>query len=123
MQRRASVREVRRILTMQLAPDEVLVNADVRFAPDLDARLLADEIRELEREIHQANPSVRKVFIEAVGAKALLVLLFFMHLIEHARIHAVVLIVSLLLVGTFIVLTAADVATRAPGGEIVATPD
>jgi uncharacterized MnhB-related membrane protein len=51
------------------------------------------------------------------------VLLFFMHLIEHARIHAVVLIVSLLLVGTFIVLTAADVATRAPGGEIVATPD
>ena len=66
MQRRASVHEVRRILTMQLAPDEVLVNADVRFAPDLDAHLLADEIRELEREIHQANPSVRKVFIEAV---------------------------------------------------------
>jgi divalent metal cation (Fe/Co/Zn/Cd) transporter len=63
---RATVCEIRRVLTMQLAPDQVLVNADVRFAPDLTARDVANEIETLERAIRAADASVRKVFIEAV---------------------------------------------------------
>ena len=69
------------------------------------------------------GPFQMPVALAIAAAKALLVLLFFMHLIEHARINAVVLIVSLLLVGTFIALTAADVATRAPGAAVIGTRD
>ena len=66
MQRRPAVREVRRVLTLQLAPDQVLVNADVRFDPEIAAAELAAEIRALERDVRAADASVRRVFIEAV---------------------------------------------------------
>jgi cation diffusion facilitator family transporter len=66
MERHADVCEVRRVLTMQLAPDQVLVNAEVRFDRDLTAPDVAAAIRALERDIAAADASVRKVFIEAV---------------------------------------------------------
>jgi cytochrome c oxidase subunit IV len=46
------------------------------------------------------------------SGKALVLALFFMHLVEQPRVHALVLGVSLILLVVFIGLTAADVATR-----------
>jgi divalent metal cation (Fe/Co/Zn/Cd) transporter len=66
MQRRPAVREVRRVLTMQLAPDQLLVNADARFDPEIAAADLAAEIRALERDVRAADASVRRVFVEVV---------------------------------------------------------
>jgi cation diffusion facilitator family transporter len=62
----APVREVRRLLTMQLAPDQVLVNVDVRFDPSISAREMALEVEALERRIQAAHPAIRHVFVEAV---------------------------------------------------------
>lgn len=46
------------------------------------------------------------------AAKAVLILLFFMHLVEQRYTNRIVLLVCLLLLGTLIVLTVADVRTR-----------
>jgi len=61
------------------------------------------------------------VALAIAAAKATLIALFFMHLVEQARVNAAVLVVALLLVAVFVGLTAADVATREPGPPLDAT--
>ncbi len=57
-------------LTMQLGPDQVLLNMELRFRPRLTGAELVGAIDRIERRIRQAHPSVRHVFIEAgaIGA-------------------------------------------------------
>jgi len=62
------VQRIDRLLTMQLAPEEILVNMDVAFDDGLDTDRLEAAIRHIEGVIEEAVPSARKVFIEPVDA-------------------------------------------------------
>jgi cation diffusion facilitator family transporter len=59
-----SVDNVGDLLTMQLGPDQVLLNVDIRFRSDLDVRQLESVIDRIERNIRQKEPSVGRIFIE-----------------------------------------------------------
>ena len=64
-----SVDEVERIeqlLTMQLAPDEILVNMEVVFDDGLDTDEIEASIERIEAEIRESVPSAKKIFIEPV---------------------------------------------------------
>ncbi len=67
IERSGSVAEVHCLLTMQLAPDQVLVNLDARFRPELGSAELARAIDQLEEELRSAHASVRQVFVEPAG--------------------------------------------------------
>ncbi len=58
------VRSVRRLLTMQLSPNDILVNMDVAFARGLNADDLKVAIDKLEQSIRTAVPSATRIFIE-----------------------------------------------------------
>lgn len=64
-----SVNEVERIdrlLTMQLAPQEILVNMDLVFDDGLDTDELEAAIERIEAEIQENVPTAKKIFIEPV---------------------------------------------------------
>ncbi len=60
------VSRIDRLLTMQLAPEEILVNMDVVFDDGLDTQQMEEAIAEIEAEIRVSVPSAKKVFIEPV---------------------------------------------------------
>jgi divalent metal cation (Fe/Co/Zn/Cd) transporter len=55
----------RKVLTMQLGPEDVLLNLSVDFCDALAVGEVEARIDELARRIQQAFPSVRRIFIEA----------------------------------------------------------
>ena len=64
-----AVDQVREILTMHLAPNDVLLNMDVGFRPNLHGSELALAIGRLETNIRQKTPVVKRIFIEAKSMK------------------------------------------------------
>ena len=60
-----SVEAVGDLLTMQLGPNQVLLNVDIRFRPDLDVRQLESAIDRIESGIRQQEPSIERIYIEA----------------------------------------------------------
>jgi cation diffusion facilitator family transporter len=52
-------------LTMHLAPEEVLLNLEIDFRPQLPPGRITESINRLEREIRRRHPEVRRIFIEA----------------------------------------------------------
>jgi cation diffusion facilitator family transporter len=64
-ERDRSVLEVGPPYTMQLGPDEVLLNLDVRFQPNLSASEQVAAVERLEHDIRHAFPQVKRIFIEA----------------------------------------------------------
>jgi len=60
------VRTVDRLLTMQLAPEEVLVTMDVEFDEGISGEALGSAIVQIEREIADAVPAATRIFIEPV---------------------------------------------------------
>lgn len=62
-----SVERVDRLLTMQMAPDQILVNLDARFREDLGSAELARAIDQLEEDLRAVHGSVRQVFVEPAG--------------------------------------------------------
>lgn len=64
-----SVEEVGELLTMQLGPEQILVNATVRFRQSLDTKQLESAIDRLEKKIRAAEPDVQRIFIEADGLR------------------------------------------------------
>lgn len=52
-------------LTMHFGPSEIMVNLDIRFDEKLGSRDLAANIDEIEREIHEHYPAVKRVYVEA----------------------------------------------------------
>lgn len=62
----AAVSEVKRLLTMQLSPESILLNLDLRFRDGVaGAAGVPVAIRRLERAIQQRYPDVKEIFIEA----------------------------------------------------------
>jgi divalent metal cation (Fe/Co/Zn/Cd) transporter len=52
-------------LTMHLAPEEVLLNLEIDFHPDLPPGRITESVNRLEEEIRRRHPEVRRIFIEA----------------------------------------------------------
>ena len=58
------VLEVRQLLSLHLGPDAVLLALKVRFSPELGLRELEYAINTLERQIRDAVPQMKKIFVE-----------------------------------------------------------
>lgn len=57
------------LLTMQLGPDQVLLNVDIQFRGQLDLPALESAIDRIEARIRKEQPSVQRIFIEAESFK------------------------------------------------------
>jgi cation diffusion facilitator family transporter len=57
-------------LTMQMAPDEVLLNMDIQFRRDLSADALIAAIDRIEAAIRKQHPSVSRIFLEVEAVRA-----------------------------------------------------
>ncbi|MBH8565434.1 cation transporter [Nostoc sp. CENA67] len=64
------VQEVIRVLTMQLAPQEVLLNLEIQFAKNLTGEEIATTVENLEAKIRQKHPEIKLIFIEAKSLAA-----------------------------------------------------
>ncbi|MFV9671913.1 MAG: cation diffusion facilitator family transporter [Acidimicrobiia bacterium] len=60
------VRTVDRLLTMQLAPDEILVTMDLDFDEGIGGDDIERSIVEIEQKITEAVPSATRIFVEPV---------------------------------------------------------
>jgi cation diffusion facilitator family transporter len=65
-----AVVRVVRLLTMQLSPDQILVNLNVAFASNVSAKDLLHVIDRLEQRIVTSHPTVRYVLIEAESLRS-----------------------------------------------------
>lgn len=65
---RESVEQVNEVLTMHMGPDFILVNLSVNFHDSLTSNDLEREIADLDRAIKDADPRVKRVFVEAEAA-------------------------------------------------------
>jgi divalent metal cation (Fe/Co/Zn/Cd) transporter len=63
--RHALVRQVGRLLSMYIGPDEVLLTTDVEFDPKASAAGIAAAVSELETEIHERYDKITRIYIEA----------------------------------------------------------
>jgi cation diffusion facilitator family transporter len=59
------VERVLEVLTLHLGPEDVLLNLDVRFRPDLAAADVERAVDEIEDAVRGAHPEVRRIFVEA----------------------------------------------------------
>ncbi len=59
------------ILTMQLGPNQVFLTVDIRFRRGLDVQQLESAIDRIESQIHQQEPTIEKIYIEADSLKGL----------------------------------------------------
>ncbi|MFN6485316.1 MULTISPECIES: cation diffusion facilitator family transporter [unclassified Nostoc] len=64
------VKEVIRVLTMQLAPKEVLLNLEIQFSHNLTGEEIALTVENLEANIRQKHPEIKQIFIEAKSLTA-----------------------------------------------------
>src|ERR1043166_7030362 len=60
-----NVERVVELLTMHLAPKQILINAHVQMRPDLQTGDIEKSIREIEERIKSAEPKVEMMFLEA----------------------------------------------------------
>ena len=56
---------IHELLTMHMGPDFILVTMNVDFKDELSAGELEQSIADMDKQIKQQNPSVKRVFIEA----------------------------------------------------------
>ncbi|MEH2252418.1 cation diffusion facilitator family transporter [Nostoc sp.] len=64
------VQEVIRVLTMQLAPQEVLLNLEIQFSKNLTGEEIALTVESLEAKLRQHHPEIKQIFIEAKSLTA-----------------------------------------------------
>lgn len=64
------VNHVNEVLTMHMGPDFILLNLSVDFPDDLPASDMEIIIAKLDRQIKQAFPDVKRIFIEAEARRA-----------------------------------------------------
>ena len=60
-----NVDNVVELLTMHLAPKEILINSHIKLRPGLKTEDVESTIEEVETRIKQAEPKVEKIFLEA----------------------------------------------------------
>ncbi|ARV58380.1 cation transporter [Nostocales cyanobacterium HT-58-2] len=65
------VQDVMRLLTMQLGPQEVLLNLEIRFSKHLSGEQIALTVDSLEEKIRQQHPEIKQIFIEAKSLAAI----------------------------------------------------
>jgi cation diffusion facilitator family transporter len=58
------IRQVRRLLTMHLGPDQILLNMDLEFTAGIPAADLPGVIARVEGSIRREFPEIRQIFIE-----------------------------------------------------------
>ncbi len=59
------IKHINEILTLHMGPDFILLNLSVDFADSLLAGDLEDTISRLDRQIKQAYPKIKRIFVEA----------------------------------------------------------
>jgi len=64
------IKHVNEILTLHMGPDFILLNLSVDFVDSLLAGDLEDTISRLDRQIKQAYPKIKRVFVEAEARRA-----------------------------------------------------
>lgn len=64
------VQNVMRLLTMQLSPQEVLLNLEIQFSKHLSGEQIALTVDSLEERIRQQHPEIKQIFIEAKSLTA-----------------------------------------------------
>jgi divalent metal cation (Fe/Co/Zn/Cd) transporter len=70
MESHPNVDRVVELLTMHLAPKEILINAHIKVRDDLRTDQIIGTIEEVEGLIKRAEPKVEKIFLEAVRDQA-----------------------------------------------------
>ena len=65
-----AVDAVRTPLTMHLGPEQVLLNMDIQFRPELSAHDVENAIDRLEKTIRAAHPQIKRIYIEAEALSA-----------------------------------------------------
>ena len=65
------IQHVNEILTMHMGPDFILLNLSVDFKDTVSAGGLEKSIAELDREIKQKYPGIKRIFIEAEARRTL----------------------------------------------------
>ena len=60
-----NVEKVVELLTMHLAPKEILINAHVKLRPDLVTGDIESTVEDIEKRIKEAEPKVQRIFLEA----------------------------------------------------------
>ncbi len=66
---RDSIEQVNEVLTMHMGSDFILVNLSVNFRDSITAGDLEREIAALDRSIKEAEPRVKRVFVEAEAGR------------------------------------------------------
>ncbi|MFW6359365.1 MAG: cation diffusion facilitator family transporter [Chroococcales cyanobacterium] len=61
----AAVKGVLRVMTMHMGPEEVLLNLDLQFDPQLDIQQLAQAVERLEETLRHHHREIKHIFIEA----------------------------------------------------------
>jgi cation diffusion facilitator family transporter len=61
--------QVFRSLTMHFGPDQVLLNLDIEFRPNLSASEVTAAVDRLEANIRKERPEIKRIFIEAESLK------------------------------------------------------
>jgi divalent metal cation (Fe/Co/Zn/Cd) transporter len=64
-----AVHAVGRVLTMHMAPSQVLVNAELEFRPSISGAELIAAVRRIEQRLREAHQEVSNVFIEPMAAQ------------------------------------------------------
>ena len=64
-----NVESVVELLTMHLAPKQILINAHVKLRPDLVTTDIVQSIEEVEERIKKAEPKVEMIFLEVARDK------------------------------------------------------
>lgn len=65
------IRHVNEILTMHMGPQFILLNLSVDFEDTVSAGNLEKAIAELDREIKQKYPRIKRIFVEAEARRSL----------------------------------------------------
>jgi cation diffusion facilitator family transporter len=64
-----SIMKVGRLLTMQLGPDEVLLNAAVQFSRGMSIDEVEHAIDRLETKVRDANPTIQHIYFKSAGLR------------------------------------------------------
>jgi cation diffusion facilitator family transporter len=64
------IKNVNEILTLHMGPDFILLNLSVDFADSLLTGDLEDTVARLDKQIKQAYPKIKRVFVEAEARRA-----------------------------------------------------
>jgi divalent metal cation (Fe/Co/Zn/Cd) transporter len=59
-----AVERVRKLLTMQMGPQQALLTVEIRFQRTLDILQVESAIERIKERIRQKEPTVEKIFID-----------------------------------------------------------